>query len=85
MIQILFLHSGYDLRQVNLYINKLFENMGNLLYEEEVVDVDSAGTEEEENSAGSHQFRITGVQSLLGEKLPFQDVSRKVHSFVTLN
>ena len=57
---------------MNLYINKLFENMGNLLYEEEVVE---ESNEEGESSGGGHVFRITGVQSLLGEKLPFQDVS----------
>lgn len=54
--------SGYDLSQVNMYINKLFENIGSLLYE---------GTEENEKC----NFTIIGVQSALGEKLEFQQVS----------
>ena len=54
--------SGYDLKQVNMYINKLFENVGSLVYEE-VDDTDK------------YQFQVTGVCSILGEKLPFSDVS----------
>lgn len=56
--------SGYDLSQVNLYISKLFENIGSLVYEE-VDDSDK------------YNFVVTGVQSTLGEKLHFQQVSRK--------
>ena len=53
--------TGYDLNQVNLYVSKLFENVGSLIYEE-------AGENEKYN------FVITGVQSELGEKLEFQQV-----------
>ena len=56
-----FLLTGYDLNQVNLYVSKLFENVGSLIYEE-------AGENEKYN------FVITGVQSELGEKLEFQQV-----------
>ena len=56
-----YLLTGYDLNQVNLYVSKLFENVGSLIYEE-------AGENEKYN------FVITGVQSELGEKLEFQQV-----------
>ena len=56
---------GYDLSQVNMYINKLFENVGSLMYEE---------TEDNER----YNFTITGVQSALGEKLEFQQVNRDI-------
>ncbi|KAK7479591.1 hypothetical protein BaRGS_00029140 [Batillaria attramentaria] len=51
--------NGYDLNQVNLYISKLFEHLGSLVFEE--VD---------ENEKCS--FIITGVDSALGERLHFQ-------------
>ncbi|XP_053409232.1 uncharacterized protein LOC123561373 isoform X4 [Mercenaria mercenaria] len=51
--------NGYDLGQVNLYISKLFENIGSLVYEE---------TDDNDK----YNFMITGVQSALGEKLHFQ-------------
>lgn len=54
--------AGYDLSQVNMYINKLFENVGSLVYDE-VADNDKCN------------FMITGVQSSLGEKLEFQQVN----------
>nr|XP_022320176.1 dynein beta chain, flagellar outer arm-like isoform X6 [Crassostrea virginica] len=50
--------NGYDLNQVNLYINKLFENVGSITFEE---------VEEEERC----KFLITGVTSCLGERLDF--------------
>ncbi|KAK3108743.1 hypothetical protein FSP39_014630 [Pinctada imbricata] len=49
---------GYDLSQVNLYISKLFENVGSLVFEE---------SEEEDR----HRYTITGVMSALGERLDF--------------
>lgn len=55
-------HTGYDLNQVNLYINKLFENVGSIVFEE---------VEEEER----YKFLITGVTSCLGERLEFNQVS----------
>lgn len=55
-------HTGYDLNQVNLYINKLFENVGSIVFEE---------IEEEER----YKFLITGVTSCLGERLEFNQVS----------
>ncbi len=54
---------GYDLRQVNMYISKLFENVGSLVYNE-VEDEDL-----------KYNFLITGIQSHLGEKLPLKQVS----------
>lgn len=65
------IHTGYDLNQVNLYINKLFENVGSIVFEE---------VEEEER----YKFLITGVTSCLGERLEFNQVStaacgNKVH------
>lgn len=71
------MYAGYDLRQVNLYINKLFANIGNLLYRE---------VEDEDR----HSFNITGVQSMLGEKLPLRevgdalDVARKIKQIANL-
>ena len=56
------LFPGYDLNQVNLYINKLFENVGSITFEE---------VEEEERC----KFLITGVTSCLGERLDFNQVS----------
>ena len=53
--------TGYDLNQVNLYVSKLFENVGSLVFEEAA-----------ENE--KYNFTITGVQSELGEKLEFQQV-----------
>ena len=55
------LFTGYDLNQVNMYISKLFENVGSLVYEE------APETEK-------YNFTIVGVQSELGEKLEFQQV-----------
>ncbi|XP_052258855.1 uncharacterized protein LOC127863384 isoform X2 [Dreissena polymorpha] len=51
--------NGYDLSQVNMYISKLFENIGSLIYEE---------AEDYERC----NFIITGVNSALGERLDFQ-------------
>ncbi|XP_070202269.1 uncharacterized protein [Littorina saxatilis] len=51
--------NGYDLNQVNLYISKLFEHLGRLVFEE-VEDNDK------------YCFIITGVDSALGERLYFQ-------------
>lgn len=53
--------AGYSLSQVNMYINKLFEHLGSLVFEE-VDDNDKYG------------FIITGVDSALGERLHFQQV-----------
>ncbi len=53
--------NGYDLKQVNLYINKLFENIGSLIYEEL-------------DEGDKCLFQITGVQSALGERLNFKQV-----------
>ena len=52
--------TGYDLKQVNLFVSKVFENVGSLVYEE---------VEDEKYS-----FSITGVLSSLGEKLEFLQV-----------
>ena len=49
--------------QVNLFISKLFENVGSLVFEE---------ADEEEK----HRFTITGVMSALGEKLEFNQVRK---------
>ena len=54
--------TGYDLSQVNLYISKLFEHLGSLVFEE-VEDNDK------------YCFIITGVDSALGERLHFQQVT----------
>lgn len=53
--------NGYDLTQVNLYINKLFANMGMLVFKD---------LEEGERSV-SH---IVAIKSSLGEKLPLKEV-----------
>ena len=53
--------SGYDLNQVNVYIGKVFENVGSLLFEE---------VEDNEK----YHFMITGVNSVLGEKIEFLQV-----------
>ena len=53
---------GYDLRQVNLYISKLFENIGCLVYNE-VDDEDL-----------KFNFLVTGIQSHMGETLPLKQV-----------
>jgi hypothetical protein len=53
--------AGYDLNQVNLYITKLFEHLGCLVFEE---------VEDNEK----YNFVITGVDSALGERLHFQQV-----------
>ncbi|XP_069115919.1 uncharacterized protein [Argopecten irradians] len=50
--------NGYDLKQVNLFISKVFENVGSLVYEE---------VEDNEK----YSFMITGVLSTLGERLDF--------------
>ncbi|CAH1797693.1 unnamed protein product [Owenia fusiformis] len=50
--------NGYDVNQVNLYVNKLFENVGSLVYEE--VDNDRCN------------FQLKGVESALGERLPLK-------------
>jgi len=52
---------GYDLRQINNYIIKLFENIGELTY-----------TEPDESE--KNLFEITGVKSVLGEHLPLKQV-----------
>ncbi|KAF6031551.1 hypothetical protein EB796_010183 [Bugula neritina] len=51
--------NGYDLRQINNYIIKLFENIGELTY-----------TEPDESE--KNLFEITGVKSVLGEHLPLK-------------
>ena len=53
--------NSYDLKQVNLYINKLFANVGMLVHKE-VADGERM------------MFQITAVKSALGEKLPFREV-----------
>ena len=53
--------NSYDLLQVNLYVNKLFANVGALVHKEV------------EDNDRSH-FQITAVKSALGEKLPFKEV-----------
>ena len=60
--------TGYDLSQTNLYISKLFEHLGRMVFEE-VDESDKYG------------FVITGVDSALGERLHFQQVTG-VFSFV---
>ncbi|XP_052060514.1 uncharacterized protein LOC127700861 isoform X4 [Mytilus californianus] len=50
--------NGYDLNQVNVYIGKVFENVGSLLFEE---------VEDNEK----YHYIITGVNSVLGERLEF--------------
>ncbi|XP_064650622.1 uncharacterized protein LOC135502065 isoform X3 [Lineus longissimus] len=50
--------NGYDINQVNLYMNKLLENVGCLIYDK-LEDCETCN------------FQITGVQSALGEKLSF--------------
>ena len=59
---------GYDLSQENLYLNKLLENVGSLLYEE-VEDKDKPVL-----------FHITGVMSVMGEKLKLKNVSHSIFS-----
>ena len=53
--------TGYDLNVVNLYISKLFENIGRLRFED-VHDSDK------------YTVQITGVESHLGELLNFTEV-----------
>ena len=53
--------NGYDLKQVNLYVNKLFSNVGMLVYKE---------VEDGEKMV----FQINAVKSALGEKLTFKEV-----------
>ena len=60
--------TGYDLNQTNLYISKLFEHLGRMVFEE--VD-----------ESDKYSFVIIGVDSALGERLHFQQVSG-VFSFV---
>lgn len=60
---------GYDLNQVNVYIGKVFENVGSLLFEE---------VEDNEK----YHFMITGVNSVLGEKIEFLQVYYFFLSFV---
>ena len=50
------------MRQVNLYISKLFENIGHLVYNE-VNDEDL-----------KFNLLITGIQSHMGETLPLKQV-----------
>ena len=52
---------GYDLRQVNNYISKLLENVGELTYTEP-------------DDSEKNLFEITGVRSVLGEHLLFKQV-----------
>ncbi|XP_033103095.1 dynein heavy chain 9, axonemal-like [Anneissia japonica] len=51
--------NGYDLNMANLYLPKLFENMGRLVFEEAPEDLEA-------------HFQVTGVLSNLGEKLPLK-------------
>ena len=60
--------TGYDLNQTNLYISKLFEHLGRMVFEE--VD-----------ESDKYSFVIIGVDSALGERLHFQQVTG-VFSFV---
>ena len=59
--------SGYDLQQVNLYISKLFENIGCLVFEV---------SDDMENN----EYKITAIQSSLGEKLELPEV--RCYSFL---
>ena len=54
--------TGYNVSQVNLYISKLLENVGSLVHEP-LTDHDTC------------HFQITGVQSFLGERLIFNQVT----------
>ena len=63
-VVILVIIAGYDLQQVNLYISKLFDNIGCLVYSE-VNDEDL-----------KFNFTITSVQSHMGENLPLKQVRR---------
>ena len=54
---------GYDLSQVNLYLPKLFENLGRLEYENN------------QSEAAECNFQVTGLVSTLGERLPLKQVS----------
>ena len=63
LILSLILLSGYDLNQVNLYLPKLFENLGQLEYEENPTE------------ASEHEFQITGLISNMGERLPLKQVN----------
>lgn len=60
-IHCMFLFAGYDLRQVNSYISKVFENIGELAFHDP-----------DESDKGL--FEITGVRSVLNEHLPFKQV-----------
>ncbi|XP_071959570.1 uncharacterized protein [Antedon mediterranea] len=53
--------NGYDLNMANLYLPKLFENMGRLEFEEAPEDLEA-------------QFQVTGVLSNMGEKLPLKQM-----------
>ena len=55
-------HLGYDLRQENLFLSKLLENVGSVVYNNL------------EDSDKPVLFEITGVLSTMGEKLPFNQV-----------
>ncbi len=57
-----FLQTGYDLNQVNLYLPKLFENLGQLEYEENPTE------------ACEHEYQIIGLISNMGERLPLKQV-----------
>eukprot|EP00057_Strongylocentrotus_purpuratus_P006394 XP_011660868.1 PREDICTED: dynein beta chain, flagellar outer arm [Strongylocentrotus purpuratus] len=54
--------NGYDLNQVNLYLPKLFENLGRLEFENNA------------SEAAECNFQVTGLTSMLGEKLPLKQV-----------
>ncbi|XP_033641711.1 dynein beta chain, flagellar outer arm-like [Asterias rubens] len=54
--------NGYDLNQVNLYLPKLFENLGRLDYEEN------------QSEAAECTFNITGLISNMGEKMSLKQI-----------
>lgn len=56
------------MRQVNNYISKLFENVGELTYTEP-------------DDSEKNLFEITGVRSVLGEHLPLKQV-REIHLYI---
>ncbi|KAH9514965.1 hypothetical protein Btru_021540, partial [Bulinus truncatus] len=53
--------NGYDLSLVNLYISKLLQNVGSLVYDEA-------------DETDPFNFVVTGVQSALGERLMFGQI-----------
>lgn len=57
---------GYDAKQMNKYINKLFENIGEVTYTD-----DAAAN----SSTSRYYYEVTGVKSVLAESLSFNSVS----------